>query len=174
MSDLSEADVFQTLVDNLKQAIQAADDLTTLDRRGPAYHNLREALRVIEGCCRQASAFREDTRWLPLGMLAHECHQKAGKWLRGDKNLYTGVRTPIALREKNELFAMLAMNLRNFLKGVESLKDSKTGRVGMILPEEKPHDKPKSRISMNGLILPHQPTETKAARLILPPSATIQ
>jgi hypothetical protein len=135
MSALTEVEIFDALEDNLKRAIQAADDLTTLDRRGPAYSTLREALGKIEGCCRQASAWREDTRWLGLGLLADQCLKKSGGWLRGHKDDRTGVKITLNIDTKNKMFEMLASNLRLFLKGVETLKDGKTGKIGMILPE---------------------------------------
>ena len=43
-------------------------------------------------------------------------------------------KVKLAPKHRNEMFVMLAANLREFLRGVNSLKDSKTGQLGMILP----------------------------------------
>ncbi len=134
MSALTEVEIFARLVESLREASEAAEELSTRDVKGPAYSRLREHLMLIEGSCRQASAWRQDTRWLDLGQLAAECHKRAGGWLRGHKDTITKIRTPLAMKTKNQNFLMLAQNLRFFLKGVEKLKDAKTGRVGMILP----------------------------------------
>ena len=108
-----------------------------LPARGPTYKKLRENLKLIEGCCRSLSACREDTRWLPVGMMMAEAHRRAGDWLRQYP------RTE-QLNYAHPLFNRLAENLRAGLKAAEDLRDKATGRVGMILPANM----------KSGLILP--------------------
>lgn len=138
MGALTEIEIFACLRENLVLAIEHCDDLASLPLKGTTYDKLRHELRLIEGCCRQASAWREDTRWLPIGKLMAEAHQKAGGWLRGYKDPLTGQRIKFAPGVQNPLFRMLADNLRGLLKAVDGLKSRPTGRVGMILPEELP------------------------------------
>ena len=83
MSDLTEIEILDRMRSSLREAIQCANILASSPRKGPTYNKLREHLGLVEGCCRQMSAWREDTRWLPIGRLMAECHQKAGNWLRG-------------------------------------------------------------------------------------------
>lgn len=119
---------------SLREAIQAAEDLAVSSRKGPSYSKLREHLLLVEGCCRQLSVFREDTRWLPIGKLMSECHQKAGGWLRGYKDKTTGIRHHFGAKTQNPLFLMLAANLKAIYQVAETLRSAKTGKLGMILP----------------------------------------
>lgn len=133
MGALTEAEIFDCLADNIKLAAQHCEDLAKLPRKGPSYLSLRTELKLIEGCCRQASAWREDTRWLNLGLMMGEAHKKAGGWLRGYK--VRGVRVKIAEGQLNPLFLLLAANLRAFGVLAEQTRTQRTGKVGMILPE---------------------------------------
>lgn len=161
MGALTEIEIFDVMLENLRLAAEASDELAIIDMKGAAYNRLREALALVEGACRQASAWREDTRWLTMGQLAAQCHQKAGGWLRGHKDAVTLIRTPLAAKQKNKMFVLLAQNLRFFLKGVENLKDNKTGRVGMILPEVPNLGRPQGTLIANSV---------PKSRLVLPPS----
>jgi hypothetical protein len=134
MGALTEAEIFDCLSDNLRTAIDACELLATTPFKGPVYDQLRKALKLCEGACRQASAWREDTRWLPVGLMMEEAHKRAGEWLRGVKGI-DGKRRPIPAGEKHPLFVKLAENLRALLKTVDDLRTKQTGRVGMILPE---------------------------------------
>ena len=154
MGALTEPEIFDCLIENLKIAVEASDDLAVIDMKGPAYNRLRGALALVEGACRQASAWREDTRWLELGRLAAQCHQKAGGWLRGHKNPVTLIRTPLAPKHKNQMFVMLASNLRFFLLGVERLRNERTGRTGMILPDVPNLGRPTGAAIGGSIILP--------------------
>ncbi len=138
MSDLSETEIIDRLQTSLKDAIDAAHDLAILSAKGPSYNKLRENLGLVEGACRQLSVWREDTRWLKIGMMMAECHQRAGGWLRGYKDPVTGVRHHYNLEKQNPLFAMLAANLAGVYAAAEELRTAKTGRLGMILPDA-PH-----------------------------------
>ena len=82
MSALTEIEIFDRMRESLRIAAECAEALAIEDVRGREYTVLREHLKLIEGCCIQAANWREDTRWLPLGRLVAECHQKAGNWLR--------------------------------------------------------------------------------------------
>lgn len=135
MSDLSELEVIDRMQTSLREAIQASIDLAQTSRKGPTYNKLREHLALVEGACRQLSVFRQDTRWLPIGRLVSECHAKAGGWLRGYKDPLSGRRIHFGAKTQNPLFLMLAENLKGVYQLAENLRTSKTGRVGMILPD---------------------------------------
>ena len=122
------------MVDNLRTAIDCCEKLATAPRKGRLYDRFRDALKLVEGCCDQASVWRQDTRWLPLGMMMAEAHKRAGEWLRGTK-MPNGTRRPIPHGEQHPLFVMLAENLCGLLKVAEEFRTKATGRVGMILPE---------------------------------------
>lgn len=138
MGALTEVEIFDQMTASLKEAIGCSEELAarTYETRGPAYDRLRQALRRVEGCCRQASAWREDTRWLPIGRLMAEAHQRAGGWLRGYK--VNGVRVAFNDGQKNQLFVMFAENLRALLARIDDLRTKRTGRIGMILPQPLP------------------------------------
>ena len=142
MGALTETEIFDCMATNLRLAIGHARDLATSPRKGPSYIALRQELKLVEGCCRQASAWREDTRWLDVGLMMEEAHKRAGGWLRGlkVKDEATGrtVTIPIAPGHKHPLFTKLADNLEGLLKVINDLKNKPTGRVGMILPPVQP------------------------------------
>jgi hypothetical protein len=134
MSDLTESEVLDRMKTSLREAIQACQDLAVKSVKGRPYEVLRENLLLIEGCCRQLAAFRGDTRWLPIGKLMAECHQKAGGWLRGYKDPTSGIRIMTAGGERNKLFLMLAVNLADIHDSASTLYTAKTGTSGAILP----------------------------------------
>lgn len=155
MGALTEIEIFDCLADNLRLAAEDADNLAKSPYKGPIYNQFRTRLGLIEGACRQASVWRQDTRWLVLGRLMAEAHQKAGGWLRGYKDGLTGQRIPFAEGVRNPLFLMLAENLRAAQKGAEELRTKATGRRGMILPDLMPAPHRDTRpVTMSGLILP--------------------
>ena len=134
MSDLTEPDVILQMKHSLREAGQAALDLSVTSRKGPAYHKLREHLLLVEGCCRQLSVMREDTRWLNIGMAMHKAHELSGGWLRGFKHPITGKRIAVAFGQKNILFIKLAENLAFLHTGAEEMLTKRTGILGPILP----------------------------------------
>lgn len=133
MGALTEIEIFDCLATNFKLAAEHCDDLAKSPIRGPTYNKLRHELGLIEGACRQASLWRQDTRWLPIGRKMAEAHQQAGNWLRGYKDPITGRRIAFAPGQQNPLFRMLAKCLRALHKIAEDMRTKATGRVGMIL-----------------------------------------
>jgi hypothetical protein len=134
MSDLTEAEIFDCLVDNFKKAAVHAEDLAKLPKKGPTYARLREELKLVEGAARQAAYWRQDARWLQIGLYMEEAHQRAGNWLRGIRNKSTGMWEKLPEGQTHPYFMKLAENLRAGLKLAEGYRDNRTGRVGMILP----------------------------------------
>ena len=163
MGALTEREIIDCMETNLGLAIQNCEDLARLPLKGPSYVKLRENLKLIEGCCRQASAWREDTRWLNVGLVMAEAHKRAGDWLRGNKTP-EGVRIKLAPGEMHPLFMKLADNLRSLQLACHQLRHQRVGKLGMILPPVLPAPHRDTRPSR--VILP----ETMAPkRLILPP-----
>jgi hypothetical protein len=120
MGMLTEREIFGCLVENFRLAADNCQKLADVPAAGMAYNDLRHQLLLIEGACRQASVWREDSRWLQIGLMMAEAHHRAGDWLRG--------------HQSRKLFGMLADNLRAGLKKAEELRDKSTGKMGMILP----------------------------------------
>lgn len=132
MGNLTEREIFDCLSTNFRLAAEACEKLAVSPRTGPTYAILREKLELIEGACRQAAVWRQDTRWLAIGMAMAEAHKRAGGWLRGVK--VGGVTVKLADGHRHPLFLKLAENLRAGERKSIELRDKKTGRVGMILP----------------------------------------
>ena len=136
MGKLTETEIFDQMRSSLKAAIQHCEDLAVEPVKGFTYEFLRNELKLIEGCCRQASAWREDTRWLNAGLAMGEAHKLAGGWLRGYK--VDGERIALADKHSYWCFKKLADNLRNYAKLTEQIRTKRTGRRGMILPTALP------------------------------------
>jgi len=133
MGALTEAEIMACLSENFRLAAEYCEDLARLPKKGPTYIKLRQSLKLLEGACRQAAHWREDARWLKIGMDMAHVHEKAGGWLRG----YTdreGRHISIAPGQMNPLFKKLAESLRSSHAGVERLRTMKTNKVGAILP----------------------------------------
>lgn len=128
---LFESEIFSRLVENFRLAAESCELLAIRPARGPVYRKLIEQLKLCEGCCRQVAYYRDDTRWLRIGLLMEEAHKRAGGWLR---------RYPRTATENaaHPLFVRLAENLRAGQKSAEDLRTKATGRVGIILPEPQP------------------------------------
>lgn len=150
MGALTEAEIFDCLFDNFKSAAQDCENLARSPISGPNYLRLRESLGLIEGACRQAAVWRQDSRWYDIGLYMAEAHKRAGTWLRGYKDPNTGQKRYMTQAERFRNFTMLANNLRSGQRRAEEFKNKKTGRVGMILPEA--YSQP--RRSKGGIILP--------------------
>lgn len=135
MGALTEREIFDCLSTNFRLAAEAAERLATIKRTGPTYDSLREKLELIEGACRQAAVWRQDARWLQIGIMMAEAHKRAGDWLRGIKVAGSPVRIKLADGHRHPLFLKLAENLRAGEQRAIELRDKKTGRVGMILPK---------------------------------------
>jgi len=121
MSALTEIEIFNRMAESFRIAAEECEAIALDPKAGPHYTKMREHLRLIEGCCRQASAWREDTRWLPMGLMMSSIHKKAGDWLRR--------------HNPRKQFTMLAALLRQGQKLSEELRDKRAPKSGMILPE---------------------------------------
>ena len=137
MGVLTEIEIFDCLATNFRLAAEDCDALARLPLKGECYDRFRRRLQLIEGACRQAAQWREDSGWLPIGLMISEVHSRAGDWLRGIK-MPDGTRVKIRNGELHPLFNKLADNLRNLYRAAESTKTKKTGRMGTILPAVLP------------------------------------
>ena len=142
MGALTEVEIFSCMSENLRLAAQHADELAVKPAKGRAYRDLRSELKSVEGCCRQASVWRQDTRWLDLGMWFDEARLRALDWLRGVEVEVTRPdgtkmkhRVPMAMGQRHPLFLKLAERLRFYRGLAEQVRTMRTGRVGMILPD---------------------------------------
>jgi hypothetical protein len=145
------------MAENFRLAAQHCDALAALPVTGPTYAKLREELGLIEGCCRQAAVWRQDSRWYDIGLQMAEAHKRAGTWLRGYKDPATGLPVKLADAHRKRCFTLLAGNLRKGEKRAVDLRDKATGRVGMILPDAytlPKRTKAPAMLARNGLILP--------------------
>lgn len=156
MGALTEIEIFDCLSENFRIAAQCCDDLAVSPVTGPTYHKLRQALGLIEGACRQAAAWRDDSRWYPLGLQMAEAHKRAGDWLRGAKDEKTGMPIKLAASHRHRCFTLLGANLRAGERLAKDLKTKATGIVGPILPEAYRIMKPSRglRVTPGGIILP--------------------
>lgn len=134
MGQLTEAEIFECLKTNFRLAAEDCDKLAVSPRKGPTYASLRDKLELIEGACRQASAWRQDTRWLAIGMYMAKAHDLSLEWLRGISAGPGRPRVKIAAGEMHPLFVKLAENLRAAEKKAEEYRTKATGKVGTILP----------------------------------------
>lgn len=117
----SELELFDRLGSSFKAAAEYCDQLASAPKKGPIYYRLREELRLIEGACRQVGCYREDMRWMKVGLDAHKCHENAGDWLRSFAPA--------------KYFTALAVTMRKLHAATEKLRHNRTGRTGMILPK---------------------------------------
>lgn len=137
MARLTEIEIFDKMRDSLRLAEDAARELAVHPGAGEVYNKLRFNLNFVEGCCRQASAWRDDTRWLPMGLTMAKARSLAGDWLRGVPQK-DGTRRPLAPGERHPTFLGLAENLKAAGVAIEKLRTSRTGRRGPILPTMLP------------------------------------
>lgn len=135
MGALTEVEIFDCMATNLAVAADCCDQMAVRPLRGPAYIKFREACANVEGACRQASQWRSDTRWLPIGLMMEQCHQFVLKWITGFKVNPGRPRVALSERDKHPKFVKMAENLRFAAEGMKILKDGKTGKIGMILPD---------------------------------------
>jgi hypothetical protein len=152
---VTETEILSLLKAVFKRAAEHCDKLAVLPARGPTYRKLRENLQIAENCCRQVAWYREDTRWLQVGLYMEQAHKRAGNWLR-DKSMPRTATSNLA----HPLFLKLAENLRAGAASVERLETRPTGKVGMILPKPLPgpsrtEGRPMQVITPGGIILPH-------------------
>jgi len=124
---ITEREVFATLKENFRLAAEACELLATVPARGPVYDGFRRRLQLLEGCCRQIGWYRQDARWLELGLMMEKAHRISGHWLR------TMPRTTTE-NDAHPLFKKLAENLRAGEKSAQALETKATGVRGLILP----------------------------------------
>ena len=127
MTVTTEAEILSCLRDNLRGAAEDCDLLAKLPAQGPTFVRMRKRLKTVENACRQMAHWREDTRWLPIGVMMEGAHQRSRHW--------------IADHYPRPLFLKLAANLRMLQKVAEDLETKATGRTGTILPEVQPLDR---------------------------------
>jgi hypothetical protein len=148
---LTEVEIFDCMRDNLRVAADRCRKLAWNPRRGWLYTEFRQSLELVEGACRQASAWRADTRWLVLGLKMAEAHRRAGGWLR---DLPSREGRKVA----HPMFQKLAEALDDAGKTAERLRTLATLRSGPILPVPLPLIRTESRpmqvLTPGGLILP--------------------
>lgn len=150
MSDLTELEIFDRLITSFREAAEHCEALAHQQHRikGERYNKLRTQLNLIEGACRQAGAWREDSRWFGIGQYAAECHKRCGGWLRH--------------RDPPRYFLLLADNMRMMLKATQELKDRATGVRGAILPEVpayRPENRQVQVRTPGGILLPQSVTQ---------------
>jgi hypothetical protein len=133
MGELTETEIFDCLSVNFRLAAEDCEKLAVSPRKGPTYAALRDKLELLEGACRQAAMWRQDTRWLQVGLLMEEAHKRSLEWLRGVQ-VAGGPRVKIAPGHMHPLFKKLAENLRAAHAKADEMRTKATGRVGMILP----------------------------------------
>ncbi len=119
MSGLTEREILAQLKESLRIAAESAYKLS-IGQRGPEYLALRRNLKLAEGCCRQMSAWRADSRWLPFGLKLAQAQQMCGRWLREKQPAWR--------------FKGLAEILACAVANADTLQNKKTGRIGSILP----------------------------------------
>lgn len=127
MSALTEQEIFDCLKSNLRSAASDCDLIARQPVSGLYFDRMRKSLKLVEGACRQAAYWRQDARWLPLGIKMEEAHQRARIWLH---------RPTV---QSKKLFTKLGDVLRQLLRDVEGLEFLATGRVGAILPKPAAH-----------------------------------
>ena len=151
LSDLTEAEIFSCLDANLTLAIDQCRILAITPERGIAYVAFREAMDLLDGCCQQASTWREDTRWLMLGQAFHSLRLCAHRLLMGEQVQNSIERILLAAPHALWAFNKMADNLEGLKIIVGQIRHARVGRAGMILPD---------------MPVPHR--DTKPSRVILP------
>src|SRR4051812_6877983 len=96
----TEPEIFSQLRNQLQEPPEACDHVAAGPESGIHFMRLRRALKLAEGCCRQAGHWREDARWFNPGVKLEQVHQKAREWLH---------RPSV---QSKKLFVMLAATLR--------------------------------------------------------------
>lgn len=134
MGALSEQEIFDCLTTNFRLAAEDCEKLATRPRKGPTYQALRDKLELLEGACRQASVWRQDTRWLTIGLYMAKAHELSLEWLRGIPAGPGRPRVKVAAGHMHPLFVKLAENLRAAHVKADQFRTKATGKIGTILP----------------------------------------
>lgn len=123
----TEQDILTKFTQSTKEAKDACAwlaknaDPEWLAPRGIHYRRLKTAMSELEGCARQLSAYRGDTRWLPLGIIY------------GAKAARLAQKYFVQLNWKG--FGELTKLFDHAAHRAEELSTAKTGRTGIILPQ---------------------------------------
>lgn len=142
---LTEREIFDQMKNQLRSAIADCKLIAETPVSGVHFIRLRKSLKLIEGCCRQAAHWREDSRWLGPAMHMERAHQIAREWLN----------RPSVKAKK--LFTSLGAALSQILKDLERLETRPSGRIGSIIDPRiggSPLNKLPFRRMPSGLILP--------------------
>lgn len=135
---LHEQEIFSCMAENLAGAIEDCEAIARQRESGARFDSLRKRLKLVEGCCTQAAYWRQDARWLPLGVMMEQVHQRAREWLH-----YPSVQS-------KKLFVMLADNLRKLEREVRRLRFMATGKTGVMLPKPRPSGRLSSTVLISG------------------------
>lgn len=125
MSDLTENDILERHKQALGEARRACQQLGRnadplyLAPRGRHYTELKKALALLEGSARQMAHWRDDGRWLRLGIVY-------AKAMRGAQQKFVGQRWAWF----GELQALFVLGERR----LDEL-NQRTGTLGAILPQ---------------------------------------
>lgn len=153
MVNLAENEIFDCLMSNLRSASENCIRLSNHPSNGKRYSDLQKELVLIEGCYRQLSVKRMDTRYLDVCHQAGKASLLVGGWIR--KYRY------INDKFLKELFVKLAEFLAFAYSFSKKIKDERTGLFGAVLPEGMTSNTIKSRnevamrISHGGIIIPN-------------------
>jgi hypothetical protein len=124
MSDLTEHEAYDALKTNLRSAIQHCKDLAFFPHVGETYLKMIHELEAIEGAARQVGHFRRDMRWQKFGYEMARFRDRIGDAIRSHMN--------------RAIMLHMAKMMEGALEQVEKLRAAKTGRLGAILPKERP------------------------------------
>lgn len=124
-NSLTEQEIADKLRDSLKGAAADAKLLASLPAQGPTYMRLRDRLGEAETACRMMAYWREDTRWLAMGLKMEEAHQRCRGW--------------IVSHRARPIFLMFAEKLQDMTQMVSVMETRKTGRAGLIMPGDTVH-----------------------------------
>lgn len=126
MGRLTESEIMAKHTDALKVAKQACvflshnADPEKIAPRGHHYTRLKKALKELEGTCREICYYRDDTRWLKLGIIYAKALRMSQKYFVAQKWANYG--------KLAELFDLGARRM-------DELRTRKTGQLGPILPK---------------------------------------
>jgi hypothetical protein len=147
MPGLDEHEILERLKEAFREAIEACRLTGSSAERGIHYVTFMNAMKHLEGCCRQIAWCRDDTRWMEFANLLMPAVSRAGGWIREYR--VTHLSNPA-----KALFDKLADMLESKLNESNDLRYNATGRTGMILPDYCPPVRSQFGRSAGGIILP--------------------
>ena len=136
---LTESEIFDRMSESFRLAVEAAEKLAVIPKKGRTYIVLVEHLKLLEGCCRQIGFYRGgDARWLILAKKMGDFHKMSGDWLRGTPNPIGGPNLATPKAAFHPMFTFLSLYLMKGEALAWACKEEKTGRIGPILPKPIP------------------------------------